>query len=313
MKLISNHEITDIEENWIMLENQITKCNEALLNSDYSQPIKPYLDFYDNKNRIIAMPATIGGEVNATGIKWIASFPDNKKDNLPRVSSTTIINNTENGQIKAIFNSQHLSSVRTVAVTYLMIKRYIKNSDEKLFRVGIIGFGPIGKLHFKMISSEFKKSIEDIKVYDKDYKTTNEIPVNSRIKDLDSLIKNADILITCTDVIEPYIVTLPKKNSLVCNISLRDFCMFDENISPLVIVDSWEEVNRRGTNIENMSISKRIRKGDTISFADAANIFPDLEGHDFYFFNPMGMAIYDIAIADLYLQTYFHGKGCVEW
>lgn len=313
MRLISNEEITNIKEEWDLIGNQIIKCNEALSNADYSQPVKPYLDFDDKKNRIIAMPARLGGSVNAAGIKWIASFPDNKKENLPRVSSTTIINDIKTGQTKAIINSEHLSSIRTVAVTYLMIREYMNNNDKKLFNIGIIGFGPIGQLHHKMISSMFKDSITSINVYDKNYRALDNLPLSEKNSNMKALIKKSDILITCTDVIEPYIDILPKEGSLVCNISLRDFCLFDENISPIIIVDSWEEVNRRGTNIENMVISKRINELDAISFADAIISFPKLNEHDFYFFNPMGMAVYDITVADLYLESYFRGKDNEEW
>lgn len=313
MQLISNNEITDIEEDWVLLGEQIVKCNDALIQEDYSQPIKPYLNFEDKKNRIIAMPARIGGAVDAAGIKWIASFPDNKKNGLPRVNSTTIINDTKSGQTKAIFNSEHLSSVRTVSVTYLLIKEYINNCKKELFNIGIIGFGPIGQLHYKMITNIFKKSIGRLSIYDKNPSVMNKLDAKKLSSGLDNLVANSDILITCTDTITPYITELPKKNSLVCNISLRDFCTFDEKVSPLVIVDNWNEVNRKGTNIESMAFSKRINESNVLNYAEVIKNFPMLGNHDFYFFNPMGLAIYDIAVSNYYLKTYFQGKESMIW
>ncbi|MGA9443502.1 MAG: 2,3-diaminopropionate biosynthesis protein SbnB, partial [Methyloceanibacter sp.] len=49
------------------------------------------------RNRIIALPAQLGGNVQRSGLKWIASFPDNTAANLARASAVQILNDPTTG------------------------------------------------------------------------------------------------------------------------------------------------------------------------------------------------------------------------
>ena len=54
-------------------------CHAA---NDYVQPLKPYVrpkgrEMERESGRFIAMPAYVGGAVQAVGLKWIASVPAN--------------------------------------------------------------------------------------------------------------------------------------------------------------------------------------------------------------------------------------------
>ena len=72
MIYLNEKDILKIGINWEETVDAIEKAVKCLNNKDYAQPVKPYLRYREPVNRIIAMPAFVGGDVDLAGIKWIA-------------------------------------------------------------------------------------------------------------------------------------------------------------------------------------------------------------------------------------------------
>ena len=304
----SEEEIKKLGINW---EESISVIQEAvycLHKEDYSQPIKPYLRYRDRQNRIIAMPAFVGGSINMAGIKWISSFPKNIQNNLPRAHSVIILNEADTGIPIAVINTPLLSIIRTASVSGLIIQKSPRHRERDNIKIGITGFGPIGQYHLNMCTSLLGDKIREICIYDireQDDEQLKDIPRARFVKSWEEAYTDADIFMTCTVSDKPYITDPPKPGSLHLNVSLRDYstAAFDW-FKGAIIVDDWDEVCRQKTDIEMMHLEKGLQKEDTKSIVDVVsdNCLMKFPAEQAVMFNPMGMAVFDIAIAKYYVE-----------
>ncbi|WP_075883420.1 hypothetical protein [Candidatus Protochlamydia sp. W-9] len=308
---LSKEHLSNLKPSWQELSSLIEKALVAVHQGDFSQPIKPYLRYRDPSNRIIAMPAFIGGEFNVAGIKWIASFPNNIKKNLPRAHALTILNNYESGKPLAILSANELSGLRTAAVSGYIIQKFLNKLPKKKLKVGITGFGPIGQLHAEMISEILKSRLDKIRIYDIQ-SPLNKMELQSQydfVSTWQEAYIDADIFISCTTSKKPYINQLPKNSSLQLNVSLRDYFANIVKQSSLIIVDDWEEVCRENTDIERASLEfglceantislKQLTQDETFRMIEKKNIL----SNGFISFHFMGMAFFDIALSSFFYE-----------
>lgn len=311
MIYISEKQLKNTKPNWSQNIDVIEDCVKCIKTEDFVQPIKPYLRFGNSTNRIIAMPAFVGGDINMCGIKWISSFPENpSKYNIPRANCAVIINNPDTGEIEGIINSAIISSLRTASVSGFMIRKYLNTRDFDTLTIGIIGFGPIGQYHLEMCASIIKTRSLKILIFDLKEIDEDKIPDDIRhcvetVDSWQSVYDNADIFMTCTVSKERYIDRKPKPGSLHLNVSLRDYKLDVFNwFKDGLIVDNWEEVCRENTDIEMFHLEKELQKTDVISMDSLLdptwmNSLPEEQA---ILFSPMGMAIFDIGISQYYLH-----------
>lgn len=310
MLYLDDNDIHKVGVDWDTLINVIKAAVTTMRDSDYAQPIKPYLRYKNAKNRIIAMPAYLGGDLPIAGIKWIASFPGNLNRNLPRAHAITVLNEAETGRPISLISASFLSGLRTASVSGTILKRFVEGTDpRRLMDVGIVGFGPIGRLHLEMIDVILSNRIGRIFLYDIRDVDISFLPEAIREKltvceSWEEAFDHSDIFVTCTVSPEGYISRKPKGGSLHLNVSLRDYKPeMIEHLS-LIIVDDWDEVCRENTDIELMHKTKGLQKAGTISIMDAVcgDALDHRKPDDVVMFSPMGMAIFDMAISNYYYE-----------
>ncbi len=311
MLYLNEKNLEAIGLDWNKSIDIIEDAVRCLSSGDFAQPVKPYLRYRDLTNRIIAMPAFIGGAFDMAGIKWIASFPGNIHKGIPRAHSVVILNESGTGQPVGIINTALLSIIRTAAVTGLVIRAFDKVRPLNNINLGITGWGPIGQHHLKMANALLGDKITKISLYDLqkidpssiDWMDTGKIRVTDSWQEA---YRDADVFMTCTVSKAPYIDLTPKKSSLQLNVSLRDYqtSIFDD-VKDAIIVDDWEEVCREKTDIEMMHLDKGLKQEDTKSIIDvvANDCIKNYKEEQPVMFNPMGMAVFDIAMGAYYLQT----------
>jgi ornithine cyclodeaminase len=130
-------------------EAQIVRLVEATYRlhegGDSVNPPSYFLRFPDRPTaRIIALPASIGGQLRVDGLKWISSFPENVSAGIPRASAVLILNDHDTGYPIACLESSIISATRTAASAALAADR-LSRGRPRPTRVGFIGVGLIAR------------------------------------------------------------------------------------------------------------------------------------------------------------------------
>jgi ornithine cyclodeaminase len=306
---LNEKDLLKIGMNWDETIDIIEKAVRCLDANDFVQPLKPYLRYRDLTNRIIALIAFVGGDINLAGLKWIASFPDNINHGRPRAHSVVVLNEADTGVPLCIVNTALLSIIRTASVSGLMIRHFLKARPMNKINVAIMGWGPIGRHHYRMCVDILKDRISKVSLYD--IRGVDPATITGPCKDRtvvtrtwQDAYRDADIFITCTVSKAPYVDEKPKPGSLQLNCSLRDYQVGILDHTKAIIVDDWEEVCREKTDIEMMHKERGLKKEDTKSIVDVVchNGLAGYPKADAIMFNPMGMAVFDIATGRYYLD-----------
>ena len=210
-------------------------------------PPSYFLRFPDRPSaRIIALPASIGGQVRVDGLKWISSFPDNVAAGIPRASAVLILNDHDTGYPFACLESSIISATRTAASAALAADR-LSQGRQRPLRVGFFGVGLIARyIHTFLAGTGW--SFDEIGVFDlsaehangfagylRQAGATGEITVRDSAE---SLIRSSDLVIFATVAGEPHVheVSWFEHNPLVLHVSLRD-------LAPEIILDSFNVVD----------------------------------------------------------------------
>lgn len=307
MIYLNDGHIREIGIDWSLLTSIIESTLQLTGTPEIVQPIKPYLRFKHPSNRIIAMPSFVGGETNISGIKWIASFPGNVTHGIPRAHSTIILNDPDNGVPVAVINSGQLSEIRTAAVSAAMLRHYMALDRHPIYRFGMIGWGPIGRRHMEMVMALYGDRLDSVRLFDLKGIDLALLEPQLRTKTIiaahwQEVYRQSDIVFTCTSSTARYIDEPPPLGSLLMNVSLREYMPNSVQAIKAIVVDHWREVCRENTDIELLHVQKGLMESDTVTlrdvvFAQALQFFAPTEP---IFFNPMGMAAFDIAIAAYY-------------
>lgn len=307
MIYLHDDHIREIGIDWTKLTDIIKDVVAIKDKGDCVHPLKPYLRFREQANRIIAMPAFVGGNINMSGIKWIASFPNNSRLGLPRAHNTIILNKPNTGEPLAFIHSGLLNGLRTAAVSGVMLSQYTATRQPTDLRLSIMGWGPIGRLHLDMCIALFGERIRQVSVYDLKGVNPSTIPaavqgITDIASDWRSGYRSANVIATCTVSAQRYIDEVPPKGALLLNISLRDYKPESVAKVKAIIVDDWQEVCRENTDIEQLHLLYDLQESDVLTLADIMlrNRLAESAEEESIYFNPMGLGVFDIALAGYY-------------
>lgn len=209
-------------------------------------PPSYFLRFPDRPDsRIIALPASVGGDVGVHGMKWISSFPANVASGLPRASAVLILNDQATGYPIACMESSIISAARTAASAALAAD-WLSRDRGRPTRIGFVGTGLIARyIHTYLVGSGW--TFDGVGVHDLSaehaagFTSYVESSVGGPVRIHDSaedLIRSSDLVVFATVAGEPHVADPAwfDHNPLVLHVSLRD-------LSPEVILASTNVVD----------------------------------------------------------------------
>jgi len=271
-------------------------------------PPKSYLSFRKFNGDLRVMPAYLEG-LDETGVKIVNVHPDNpEKYGLPTVMATILLVDPKTGVPICIMDGTWITAMRTAAAAGVATK-YLAGKDSKA--VGVIGAGHQSPFQLDALHEVVK--VESVRVYDKRKgeaerlaeEMGTKLGLNMEVaRDIEKVVKGADILVTVTPVREPIV-----KNEWIAEGTHINAIGADapgkEELEPeilkraKVVVDDWEQTSHSGEI--NVPLSRGIiteadihaEIGEIVAGAKPGRTSED----EITVFDSTGLAIQDIITA----------------
>ena len=304
-------------------EQQVVELVEATYRlhgaGDSVNPPSYFLRFPDRpSSRIIALPASIGGEVRVDGLKWISSFPENVAAGVPRASAVLILNDHDTGYPFACLESSIISATRTAASAALAADWLSRSRGDRLggaggrpARIGFVGAGLIARyIHTFLAATGW--TFDEVGVHDLsagsaagfrgylEQSGTAQTGTGSRITvhdRADDLIRSSDLVVFATVAGQPHVSELSwfEHNPLVLHVSLRDLAP-EILLASANVVDDVEHCLKANTSLhlaEQLTGNRDFLLGtlDDV-MTGRVSVPPDRP----VVFSPFGLGVLDLAV-----------------
>ncbi|AEW95047.1 MULTISPECIES: 2,3-diaminopropionate biosynthesis protein SbnB [Streptomycetaceae] len=269
-------------------------------------PPSYFLRFPDRPTaRIIALPASVGGEIRTDGLKWISSFPENVEAGIPRASAVLILNDHDTGYPLACLESSIISAARTAASAALAAAK-LSEGRPRPTRIGFFGTGLIARyIHTYLAGTGW--SFDQVGVHDLSAEHATgfteylrgagepgPVTVHEHAEDL---IRSSDLVVFATVAGTPH-VTDPAwfdHNPLVLHVSLRDLAP-EVVLAATNVVDDVDHCLKANTSLhlaEQLTGNRDFVHG-TLHDVLTARLTPPTDRP--LIFSPFGLGVLDLAL-----------------
>ncbi|MEU4893700.1 2,3-diaminopropionate biosynthesis protein SbnB [Streptomyces sp. NPDC044780] len=312
-----DHVLSGNEKQVLTLVEEVYRLHGA------QQTVNPpsyFLRFPDRpSSRIIALPASVGGERATDGLKWISSFPENVAAGIPRASAVLILNDHDTGYPFACLESSIISASRTAASAALAADKLSRG--ERPRRVGFIGTGLIARyIHTYLVASGW--DFDEVGIFDLSAQHAQGFAgyLGSRADAAPAvvhagareLIESSDLVILATVAGTPHIHDPAwfAHNPLVLNVSLRDLAP-EILLAATNVVDDVEHCLKADTSphlAEQLTGNRDFIAG---TLYDVLEGRVELPADRPLVFSPFGLGVLDIALGR-YIHDQLRAEGALS-
>lgn len=296
-----------------IIHEDLVGCTEviraAYVAHDQQRTINPqsvFLRFPDRPNaRIIGLPAHVSDPVPISGMKWIASYPDNVKAGFPRASAALLLNSHEHGYPFACLESSVISAARTAASAELAARALMGAPRAQC--LAIVGTGLIARYVYKFLLGT-GWSIDRLKLYDTDPAMAERFASRwcerdrhergiDLAPDLASAVEGSDLVLFATVALKPHVedAGLFRHRPVVLHLSLRD-------LSPGIVLEAFniaddtEHVMAAATSLHLAEQATGTRSFVAGSLAMVMDGRCAVDRSRTRIFSPFGLGVLDVAL-----------------
>ncbi|MFE1990295.1 2,3-diaminopropionate biosynthesis protein SbnB [Streptomyces parvulus] len=269
-------------------------------------PPSSFLRFTDRPTaRIIALPASLGGENRVDGMKWISSFPANVARGFPRASAVLVLNDHDTGYPLACMESSIISAARTAASAASAADR-LSRGRARPARLGFVGAGLIARyIHTYLEATGWSfdavgvhdvsaESAAGFRTYLEQSGAAGRVTVH---RGAEELVRTSDLVVFATVADRPH-VDEPSwfdHNPVVLHVSLRDLAP-RVLLSATNVVDDIDHCLRASTSphlTERLTGGRAFLAG-TLDDVRAGRVTVPADRP--VVFSPFGLGVLDLAV-----------------
>jgi N-[(2S)-2-amino-2-carboxyethyl]-L-glutamate dehydrogenase len=273
-------------------------CEGSSINPD-----SYFLRFADKpRDRIIALPAYLGGDIDLAGIKWISSFPGNRTAGLDRASAILVLNDYATGYPVACLEGAAISATRTACLATQAAEAL---GSARSGTLALIGTGRIARATLAWLLHR-KWSFESVRLFDLDVEAaarcaewirgTLGCPVHIA-GDATTAMAPSTLVVLATTAGEPHLddARAFAANPTVLHLSLRDISTA-RILESQNIVDDVHHSLKAHTSLHRaeLEVGTHAFVAGTLQDIIAGRIAPDPTRPRL--FSPFGLGILDIAL-----------------
>jgi N-[(2S)-2-amino-2-carboxyethyl]-L-glutamate dehydrogenase len=283
---------------------------ETHARGESSLPHSTFLRFPDNqRDRIIALPAYLGGAFGIAGVKWVSSFPGNLERGLERASALVVLNSTETGRPDAILEGSIISAKRTAGSAALAAQWL--HGDKNVNPLGLVGCGLINFEIARFLLAALPR-INHFVLHDLDAARAEQFKVRLRqtfgeveveiARDVKTILRRSSLISLATTATTPHISDISDSppGSTILHVSLRD-------LAPQVIltcdniVDDVDHVCRAQTSVHLAEQLTGARDFIRCALADIlmGKMAPRRDAESITVFSPFGLGALDLAVSKI--------------
>jgi len=255
------------------------------------QPVRHILTIEEGKRYLGIMPAVVE---NGMGAKLVCFFPKNANTKVPTHQAMIMLFEPETGAPLAFLDGRLITEMRTAAVSAAVTK-YLAPEGSKILT--LLGSGVQAHAHLQALRHIC--DFEEVRVWSRtmDHARRFAKMHNAKATDLEAAVRGADVLVTATNALEPFLKGEWLKQGAHVNAvgsprptwrELDDTAMHNS-----LVVDSREAVLKESGDV---ILSK------AAIFAEAGELFAGskiLDRSATTIFKSVGIAVEDIATARL--------------